>query len=418
MKSFVRAALTLVLMLHAGAASAMSQSQIPTKIGIPFGNGAGAPYIRTIPQASQIGIQNCAASWTDGFPPLTFVPASAGGCPPFGQDFNGVLNAISTWSRWMQANAGLPWDSAFSSAIGGYPKGALVQSNVLIGRIWYSTADNNVTNPDATTGASGWTVLPGTYAAGAPIAVFASSSAPPNAVPANGLTIGNASSNATNRANADTFWLFSFQWSNCATCTLFNSSGGVVARGANAAADFAANTAIQTVNMNGTALIGADSIAGTSTTFLTGVPVQSGSSTVPSSILGENLHRLVGSELPTTTPTFTGSPTTPTFTGVAVSPTFSGFADTVNVSSTQSTIAVGATPTTTPGGNFNINSVNALGITINSSGTFTPRGVVSTITPAGTISAVTPSGTISSFGSNGSHNTVDRSAIVYWYQAL
>jgi len=65
------------------------------------------------PQASQIGITNCAASLTDGFPPLTFVPVAQGGCPPFGSDFNGILRQITQWSQWMQAFSGCPTTPRF-----------------------------------------------------------------------------------------------------------------------------------------------------------------------------------------------------------------------------------------------------------------------------------------------------------------
>ena len=94
-------AIGLLLPLIGHGAQAETSANVPPKFQIPWGNAAGAPsYIRPIPQSSQIGIQNCAASLTDGFPPLTFIAQSAGGCPPFGQDFNGILQQLSKWSRW------------------------------------------------------------------------------------------------------------------------------------------------------------------------------------------------------------------------------------------------------------------------------------------------------------------------------
>ena len=56
-------------------------------------------------------------------------------------------------------------------------------------------------------------------------------------------TIGNASSNATTRANIDTFPLFNLLWNNTsnADLQLFNSTGTPISRGANAIADFDAN---------------------------------------------------------------------------------------------------------------------------------------------------------------------------------
>ena len=49
----------------------------------------------TIPNASQIAITPGAASYNDGFPPLTRTPVAAGGVPPFGEDMNGILYAMS-----------------------------------------------------------------------------------------------------------------------------------------------------------------------------------------------------------------------------------------------------------------------------------------------------------------------------------
>jgi hypothetical protein len=309
----------LVFLFGVPAAMALSQSDLPVKFNIPWGNGSGSPYIRPIPQGSQIGIQNCAASLADGFPPLTFVPQTSGGCPPFGADFNGILKQVTQWNRWQSAGGPLPYDGTFSAAVGGYPKGAVVQSNVLLGRLWFSTADNNTTSPDdATGGSANWIPLPGTSAAGAPVASFGP--APPNTVPANGLTVGNASSNATNRANADTFWLFSYLWANCPTCQLFNSAGGAISRGGTAAADFAANDAVATVQMNGAALMGGDTQGTVTTTFLNNVPVTSGSRTVATSVVGENLHALTSGE----NGPHTHSITDPTHKHESELPTFAG----------------------------------------------------------------------------------------------
>jgi hypothetical protein len=135
----------------------MQSSDIPSKIQLPFAKNAGGPYIRTVPIPSQIGIQDGAASWNDGFPPLNFLPDSAGGVNPFGQDMNGVLNAISSLLWWYSAGGPVSYDSSFQTAIGGYPKGAIVQSVTTLGMLWQSTAENNMTDPD--TGGAGWANL-------------------------------------------------------------------------------------------------------------------------------------------------------------------------------------------------------------------------------------------------------------------
>jgi len=132
----------------------MQNSGIPTKFPIPWANSAGGGYVRAIPVASQVGIMNGAASLADGFPPSTFLPISSGGSWPFGQDFNGIVKQITQWLQWIQAGGPVAYDSAFQTAIGGYPNGAVVASAVTAGLSWRSTADNNTTNPD--TGGAGW----------------------------------------------------------------------------------------------------------------------------------------------------------------------------------------------------------------------------------------------------------------------
>jgi len=101
----------------------------------------------TIPEASQIGISHGAASFTDGFPPLTMTPLAAGGVPPYGQDFNGILHFLSNAIRWSQMGAGYSFDTVFAEAIGGYPKGAVIRSDDGL-TLWQSQEDNNTNNPN------------------------------------------------------------------------------------------------------------------------------------------------------------------------------------------------------------------------------------------------------------------------------
>ena len=131
----------------------MQQASIPAKFPVPF---AATGAKNTIPSTSQIGILNGAASLPDGFPPLTFLPVAAGGVPPFGADMNGILFELSSWAQWESAGGPVVYDAAFSTAIGGYPKGAWLTSSTG-GSWWMSTVDNNTTNPD--TGGAGWQLL-------------------------------------------------------------------------------------------------------------------------------------------------------------------------------------------------------------------------------------------------------------------
>lgn len=128
----------------------MLASSLPTKIQLPFANSGTK---NTIPVASQIGITPGAASYTDGFPPLTFLPLASGGVPPDGADVNGILNAITAVHQWQCAGGIFKYDSAFSTAIGGYPAGAILQSTNGH-RQFLNTADNNTTDPNAA--GAGW----------------------------------------------------------------------------------------------------------------------------------------------------------------------------------------------------------------------------------------------------------------------
>lgn len=128
----------------------MQSTNVPTKFPIPFADSGGK---NTIPAASQTGTDAGKASLADGFPPATRTPLAAGGKPPYGLDMNGILNMMSAWNRWQAAGGPVRYDSAFASAIGGYPLGATL-SGAAPGTIWCSTVENNTTNPDS--GGANW----------------------------------------------------------------------------------------------------------------------------------------------------------------------------------------------------------------------------------------------------------------------
>jgi len=128
----------------------MLSSSAPSSVPTPWGSSAGIGYIRAIPTTSQIGINNGYASWPDGFVPLNMTPPSTGGVPPFGQDSNGILNFISAGLQWAQVGGKPVYSSSYSTTIGGYPNGAILQSSDGTG-FWRSIADNNTINPDTVT---------------------------------------------------------------------------------------------------------------------------------------------------------------------------------------------------------------------------------------------------------------------------
>ena len=132
----------------------MQISNLPKLLPVPFANSGSK---QDIPVVSQIGVEGGRASYTDGFPPLTRTPIAAGGIPPFGTDFNGVLNDITSAIRWAQAGGGYRYDSTFSASVGGYPLGAVVNNSTGDG-CWLNTLDGNNTNPETTSPAplTGW----------------------------------------------------------------------------------------------------------------------------------------------------------------------------------------------------------------------------------------------------------------------
>jgi len=266
----------------------MQRADIPLRFSKIWGVNAAGAYIRTVPVDSQIGIQDGAASFDTGFVPDNFTPVSAGGVPPFGQDFNGILKVVTAWEQWLQAGGVIPFDATFAGEVGGYPEGAIVASDIVLGAQWYSTVDNNATDPDDPLTSSGWTRV------GIPAGTLVPflSAVPTGYVHARGdWTLGNGSSGA-NYADADALFLFAANWPN-SQLAIYTSGGIATTRGANAVADFVAGKRLQLPEGRGTGLIGVD--AGSSSN-LSGVPVTSGNATTPGSTLGENLHPLVGSE--------------------------------------------------------------------------------------------------------------------------
>lgn len=129
-------------------------------------------------------------------------------------------------------------------------------------------------------------------------------SAPAGYVRANGLTIGNASSNATERANADTANLYSLLWSAYSNTVLpiQDSTGSASTRGMTAAADYAANKRLPLPDKRGRVSAGLDdmgnSAAGRLGTVIT-------TPTVPGSVGGTETVALATANLPAHTHTGT-----------------------------------------------------------------------------------------------------------------
>lgn len=91
------------------------------------------------------------ASYPDGFPAITMLDESSGGVPPLGQNFNQILFELASAMRWANVGGLYPYDSEFSTSVGGYPAGARV-----IGSdnrtIYTSLSDDNTDAPTDGTG--------------------------------------------------------------------------------------------------------------------------------------------------------------------------------------------------------------------------------------------------------------------------
>lgn len=121
------------------------------KIFTAFGVNQVAPYIRAIPQTTTtLG----AASFNLGFPAATMTDVEDGGTPPSGADMNGILAAVSGYCAAIQAGEFIGYDAATSTALGGYPLGAVLQQASNPFAFWINAVAANTSDPD--TGGAGW----------------------------------------------------------------------------------------------------------------------------------------------------------------------------------------------------------------------------------------------------------------------
>jgi hypothetical protein len=182
------------------------------------------------------------------------------------------------------------------------PDGSALGANAIVGGGFFEVVDDGVANYQLISASQEALSQQGVFTTGG-VQWRPTNETLSGWVVANATTIGNAASNATQLANASAANLFASLWTNFSNtqCPLLTSAGVPVARGANPEADFAANNQITLLDMRGKSPIGIDTMGGSVTTLLTGVPVTSGNATTPGSILGENLHTLIASEIPSIT---------------------------------------------------------------------------------------------------------------------
>lgn len=108
---------------------------------IPFARDAVPDMVNDIPNDPSISEPQL-ASFKQGFPSITTIPLVAGGIPPEGQDFNGILRDI-TEHIVHQNKGGMYKFEAEVVAAGGYPSGAVLAANDGLS-LWVSLVDANV----------------------------------------------------------------------------------------------------------------------------------------------------------------------------------------------------------------------------------------------------------------------------------
>lgn len=132
---------------------------VPTPLIIvePFGlNAVAADITVPIPVPTQLPANPSRASFNDGFPPINFIPVSAGGIPPAGKDFNGLFYMITAYLAAFQGGMLPGYDAGASTAFGGYPLGAILRKIGSLG-FWISTVAANTSDPE--TGGANWSSI-------------------------------------------------------------------------------------------------------------------------------------------------------------------------------------------------------------------------------------------------------------------
>ncbi|EAV3692813.1 tail fiber protein [Salmonella enterica] len=123
----------------------MKLNDTPRQLAVPFASDGAR---NTVPdKATQQTKESGNAAYDSGFPPVTMTPIAAGGIPPHGRDFNGLMHDITAAIRYAQAGGLYTYNAAFARAIGGYAKDAIL-AGTETPSIWMNTIDDNLTGPE------------------------------------------------------------------------------------------------------------------------------------------------------------------------------------------------------------------------------------------------------------------------------
>ncbi|ENM4393892.1 tail fiber protein, partial [Salmonella enterica] len=133
----------------------MKLNDKPRQLAVPFASTGDKNNIPD--KATQQTKESGNAAYDSGFPPVTMIPISAGGIPPHGKDFNGLMHDITAAIRYVQAGGLYTYNADFAGAIGGYAKDAIL-AGVSTTAVWLNTIDDNLTDPEGADSA-GWVNL-------------------------------------------------------------------------------------------------------------------------------------------------------------------------------------------------------------------------------------------------------------------
>ncbi|EEU8954893.1 phage tail protein [Salmonella enterica] len=133
----------------------MKLNDKPRQLAVPFASTGDKNNIPD--KATQQTKESGNAAYDSGFPPVTMTPISAGGIPPHGKDFNGLMHDITAAIRYVQAGGLYSYNADFAGAIGGYAKDAIL-AGVSTTAVWLNTIDDNLTDPEGADSA-GWVNL-------------------------------------------------------------------------------------------------------------------------------------------------------------------------------------------------------------------------------------------------------------------
>lgn len=248
------------------------------------------------------------------------------------------------------------------------------------------------------------------------------------AVRCNGRSIGSGTSGASERANPDTATLYSFLWDNLSN-SVCPVAGG---RGANAAADFAANKPIGLPDLRGSVPGGLDTMGNSAASrFDASVPFAVGDASTPGSVTGQNHHVLTAAQMAAHTHTFsatTSSDGAHTHTGTTSSDGAHGHTITINDPGHNHTLNNASNVVRDVGGyGFEGASNRFTNATITANGATTGITASSNTTGAHTHTFTTSSngahthtisGTTSSVGSDAAHNNTQRTVLGTWFIKL